>query len=77
MKHKVGDKVVVRKDLDLDKRYAMEHNKDISNSITEKMVELAGKTVTIACKRLSISQYLILEDEGEWDWTDEMFESEE
>ena len=65
-KYKVGDKVVVRKDL---------KDNNIYDSViaTEEMEELAGKTVTIT--RVKIGAYNIKEDHGEYNWSDGMFES--
>ena len=65
MKYKVGDRVRIRKDLKVNKRYG-------GNSVTSKMKELAGKMVAI---ELVLSDYYkIKEDEEMWHWTDEMFE---
>lgn len=65
-KYKVGDKVVVRKDL---------KDNNIYDSViaTEEMEEFAGKTVTIT--RVKTGAYNIKEDHGEWNWSDGMFES--
>lgn len=68
MKYKVGDKVVVRNDLRTDRRYLME-NGIVGNSVTDEMVKLRGRVVTIrSCGR----QYKI--DESVFSWTDYMFE---
>lgn len=75
-KYQVGDKVIVRSDISLDAFYSMEDNL-FSDIIVEEMVALAGKTVTIGeiykpyCDEFC---YKILEDAGDWNWTDEMFE---
>lgn len=79
-KHKVGDKVKVRRDLDNGQtRYMMADGcyGDIANC---EMMELAGKEVTIAFIHeqhfdgQAERMYLIEEDDEEWVWTDEMFE---
>ena len=68
MKYKVGDKVKVREDLRLDRTY----NKF---TINRKMKKLAGTIVTI--QRINENYYRIVEDDGMWGWTDEMFEDTE
>lgn len=68
MKYKVGDKVKVREDLRLDRTY----NKF---TINRKMKNLAGTIVTI--QRINENYYRIVEDDGMWGWTDEMFEQKE
>lgn len=68
MKYKVGDKVRVRKDLTLGKRYAM-NDSELKDSVVEEMMEFAGKIVTI--KRAE-EKYRI---EGcDYNFTDEMLE---
>lgn len=69
-KFKVGDKVRVRTDLTEEHSYFMD-SCNFSNTFVDEMSVFAGKLVTIAEAR---SQYRILEDEGSWGWTDEMFE---
>ena len=73
MKYKVGEQVRVRSDLNNDgTEYAMDDS-DITNTVTDRMMNFMGKTVTIAyCK---FGQYTIREDNGVWNWTDEMFDS--
>lgn len=68
MKYKVGDKVRVREDLSIDKTYD-------GCWVTSSMTVFLGKTVTIRRVRENINRYEIEEDYGEWNWTDEMFES--
>lgn len=63
---KVGDKVKVRTDLKVDKKYG-------EDWAVYEMAEWAGKVVTIAC--IKDNGYKIMEDS--WNWTDEMFESNE
>ncbi|MBU5487007.1 hypothetical protein KQI77_02360 [Clostridium sp. MSJ-8] len=66
MKYKVGDKVKVREDLEVDKKYG---NKDF----IDLMEQYKGKIVTIAS--IESNYYVIEEDNGTWAWTDEMLES--
>lgn len=65
MKFKVGDKVRVREDLEVDKKYG---NKDF----IDLMEQYKGKIVTIAS--IESNYYVIEEDNGTWAWTDEMLE---
>lgn len=67
MKYKVGDKVKVREDLVVDKEYG-------SDVFIEEMEQHKGKTATITL--VCHDKYCIDLDEGEWYWTDEMFEDE-
>ena len=64
MKYKVGDKVRVREDLVVDQRYG----RDVFIS---EMVSFKEKIVTI--KKIYTDIYTIVEDSGNWHWTDEMF----
>ena len=64
MKYKVGDKVMIRKDLN-------EGTKCISGVIYH-MVKFKGKIVTIS-KRKTLQSYGIEEDGGKWSWDAEMF----
>lgn len=74
MKYKIGEQVRVRSDLVSNVRteYAMD-NSDITNTVTDRMMNFLGKIVTIA--DYEYGQYNIKEDNGVWCWTDEMFES--
>lgn len=67
MKFKVGDKVRVRKDLEIDETYG-------ENIFVEEMKYLWGEVVTIS-KVCEAGQYRLVEDETGCCWTDEMFES--
>lgn len=69
MRYQVGDRVVVRHDLEDGKRYYMD-SYDICDTATKGMVELAGQTVTIRDR--SYGKYSI--KEMGWCWTDDMFE---
>jgi hypothetical protein len=65
-KYQVGDKVVVRSDLE---------NKDYGGLYAmPSMVELAGETVTITNYDSVANDYRISEDSGDWFWNNEMFE---
>ena len=69
MKYKVGDKVRVRKDLEVGKSYYMEDDMSY-DMFVESMAKWRGKIVTI--ERCSDYEYRI---EGDtYSWTDEMFE---
>lgn len=71
MKHKIGDKVRVRDDLELDKWYSMSNHK-FSDFVNSEMIMFKGKEVTISDDNFC-GMYRIKEDNGEWHWTDEMF----
>lgn len=64
MRHKVGDKVKVRKDLNCRLIYG-------GYAVTDNMHKLAGKTVTIS--DVYERRYAIYEDSKRHCWTDEMF----
>lgn len=65
MKYKVGDKVRVRKDLVVYKKYG-------SDTFVSDMISFKGKQVTI--KKVNDEKYQIEEDDSMWNWTDEMLE---
>lgn len=65
MKYKVGDKVKVRENLEVDKRYGTEE-------FIEEMEEYKGKIVTI--DTVNEDDYYIEEDKQSWLWTEEMLE---
>ena len=65
MKYKVGDKVRVRKDLVIDSCYGRE-------DFVGEMKSFIGKVVTIS--KVIDEEYMILEDNGDYAWTEEMFE---
>jgi hypothetical protein len=71
MKHKIGDKVRVRDDLELGERYSMS-NHNFSDFVTSEMIMFKGKEVTILDDNFC-GKYRIKEDNGKWRWTDEMF----
>ena len=64
-KYKVGDKVKIREDLIVDNVYG-------SDSFAEEMAQYKGKTATIT--DVYCDKYEIDLDDGDWCWTDEMFE---
>lgn len=74
MKYKVGDKVVVREDLRRNREYSMESGIDNSNTVTDEMMKLRGKVVTVTDVSEN-GQYVINNQEGRFSflWTDEMF----
>lgn len=71
-KYKVGDKVIVRKDLNDDTMYYLADRSDYWYA-TDAMVEYAGKVITI--KEVKPRWYLAegFDDKDDF-WTDEMFE---
>ena len=71
MKYKAGDKVRVRKDLKIGTFYQME-DMDVTDSFVSGMDQYSGKVVTI--HGICGSKYEIVEDNGKYNWTDEMFE---
>ena len=64
MKYKIGDKVFVRSDLEVGKRYG-------NNSFVSEMLSLRGKIATI--NNIMYGFYLLEEDSAEKKWTEEMF----
>ena len=67
MKYKIGDKVKVRNDLKVFKRYG-------DKTFVERMEKYKGKLVTISEEFPGF--YHIKEDKNEhWDWAEQMFES--
>lgn len=69
MKYKIGDKVLVRSDLEEDKKYGNE-------VVISDMLSFRGKIVTI--KHVDHPDcYRIKEDSNQWHWTDEMFSGKE
>lgn len=65
MKYNVGDKVKIREDLKVGRRY----NKCL---FVENMKKYKGKIATIT--EITDNDYDIDIDDGDWCWTDEMFE---
>ena len=69
MKYQVGDKVLVRSDLEEGKKYGDE-------VIISDMLFFRGKIVTIEHVDHPCG-YRIKEDPDQWHWTDEMFDEKE
>lgn len=69
-KYNVGDKVLVRKDLEYDYMYYMSDREEFDWTTSEHMRH-RGKIVTIAVS--DGDGYAIEEDDEEYNWTDEMF----
>lgn len=65
MKYKVGNRVMVRSDLKNNKMYGVQ-------AFVKDMEQYKGKEITIL--KHDNGYYKIKEDEGYWNWTDEMFE---
>ena len=65
MKYKVGDKVRVRRDLQINRSYG-------AYTFVSEMSDYKGSVVAISEAYLTC--YCIEEDKGIWKWTDEMFE---
>lgn len=64
MKYKVGDKVLIREDLEVGKEYGNDY-------FINSMLPLKGKTVTIC--NIDDDEYKIKEDFQKHWWTNEMF----
>lgn len=69
MKYKIGDKVLVRPDLEEGKKYGDE-------VVMSDMLFFRGKIVTIEHVDHPCC-YRIKEDPDQWHWTDEMFDEKE
>lgn len=67
MKYKVGDKVRIRKDLNINKEYN-------GVNVNEEMMSWEGEEVTISEVLAEDNGYEIEEDDGYFLWTDSMFE---
>ena len=69
MKYKVGDKVIIRRDLMIFERYG-------SQTFVKQMEKYKGMPATIS--EVFSDTYYIKEDKGEnWYWTDDMFEAKD
>ena len=70
-----GDLVFVRDDLSLYSQYAMFDNCNNHINAAQSMVDMCGECVTIAEVFQSAfgPRYRIVEDGGEYQWTDNMF----
>lgn len=69
MKYKIGDKVLVRSDLEENKKYG-------DKVVISDMLYFKGKIVTIEHVDYP-NHYRIKEDPDQWHWTDEMFSGNE
>lgn len=67
MKYKVGDKVRVRSDFQISRRYG-------TYMFASGMDDYKGSVVTISKAHQNLYFYCIEEDGGRWIWADEMFE---
>lgn len=65
LKHKIGDEVTIKSDLKVDEYYGVD-------MVVSKMIEYFGNKAKIT--RLLKDKYELDIDDGEWCWTDEMFE---
>lgn len=65
MKYKVGDKVRVRADLDVNKMYG-------GQDFIDDMVKYCGEVMEI--EEVGRNDYTLKEDDENWHFTDEMFE---
>jgi hypothetical protein len=75
MKYKIGDKVRIRRDLVVDKSYAKDPH-DFCTYIKD-MKDVAEKNnyiLTIEDTYFREDRYIMLEDEEDYSWTDEMIE---
>lgn len=68
-KYKVGDKVLVRSDLECHKTYG---SNGVIDSVVEEMMEFCGKAVTISTV-FDNGKYRIKEDDCGWNFVEEMF----
>lgn len=73
MRYKVGQKVLVRKDLCYEGDYYMEGGVH-RNGVVSSMISLKGQVATILTVFSDGSGYTLKEDRGGWTWTDEMLE---
>lgn len=76
MKYKIGEKVVVKKNLSDSKTYYMlredgTQNLHVGDRYVGDMKNFAGKTVTI--QEYRAGRYVVKEFENLYLWTDEMF----
>ena len=71
MRYKVGDKVKIRKDLDIDRLYG----RDRKYFVTKSMYNLCGEIAHItAIDECNNDLYFIDLDDGEYGWVTDMFE---
>lgn len=77
MKHKVGDKVKIKSDLESATTYTFKNKKGdvLTESVTPDMLAFVGKEAEIVA--IECDEYIIDIDGCEWYWIDEMFEENE
>lgn len=73
MRYKVGQRVLVRKDLCYELTYYMDGGVH-GNGVVSSMINLKGQVATISKVFVNGSGYTLKEDRGDWTWTDEMLE---
>lgn len=71
-RYHVGDRVKVRNDLKIDEAHSGD-NGNYKDSFVSDMSNYTGKVVTIS-EVISEGRYSIEEDEGDWNWVDDMFD---
>lgn len=72
MLYKVGDVILIRKDLLEDEHYFME-DETHSDTVCYEMMEYLGETARIVSLRRGGLGYSLDIDAGRWCWTDDMF----
>lgn len=72
--YKVGDRVRVISEIPKDKTAFYMEGGSWKDSINDQMEQFLGEIVTISEIVKPAPRYRISEDEGRWNWTDEMFE---
>ena len=73
MKYKVGDKVLIRRDLICGQRYYNE-NSQVFDIMTHYKTLFCGKVVTIGAIDERFQKYYIKENPHMFSWTDGMFD---
>lgn len=71
MRYQIGDMVMIRSDLARGKRYYMDDRSE-SNTVSPEMIAIGGTAHEIT--GIISGQYRIADDNGNWFWTDEMFD---
>ena len=72
MKYNVGDKVRIKTWSEMEREFGLDRAGDvkITPSFVGDMDEYAGEILTI--EKVEENYYLMKEDDGHWDWTDDM-----
>ena len=73
-KYKVGDKVIVKKNIKIGKCYGMDGEDNQECMVTKDMASRAGKVVTISAVRNCGDYHRYHIEEDYWNWVDGMFE---